>query len=331
MTLPATMTAIAIKEPGGPDVLQAEERPVPQPGKDQIIIKVEAAGVNRPDLMQRAGSYPPPPGASDLPGLEVAGTVAATGAGVTRWKVGDKVCALCHGGGYAEYAAVHAGHALPVPDGFSMIEAAAIPETFFTVWINLFMTAGLKKGETLLVHGGSSGIGSTAILLAKAIGATAIATAGSDEKCEFCRSIGAATAINYRTQDFVDEVKAVTNDVGVNVVLDIVAGSYVQKNFRCCAPKARIAQVALLQGSKVEIDILPIMLKRIVWTGSTLRPRTDEEKAEIARSLEETVAPLWAKGHCKPSIDSTYSMTDAAQAHARMETSEHMGKIVLTV
>lgn len=329
--IPATMTAIAISEHGGPEVLKPEERPVPKPGPGQILIEVEAAGVNRPDVAQRLGRYPPPPGASDLPGLEVAGTVAAAGEGVTRWKQGDKVCALCHGGGYAEYVVVNAGHALPVPQGFSMVEAAGIPETFFTVWVNGFMTAGLKKDEWLLVHGGSSGIGTTAIMLAKAIGAKVITTAGSDEKCDFCRELGADVAVNYRAQDFVEEVKKATDGKGVNVIMDMVAGPYVQKNFECCARDARIVQIAVMQGSKMELDIRPISFKRIVWTGSALRPRTDAEKATIAESLEKTVAPFWSAGKCKPVIDSTFPLREANKAHARMETSQHIGKIILTV
>ncbi len=329
--IPATMTAIAISEHGGPEVLKPEERPVPKPGPGQILIEVEAAGVNRPDVAQRLGRYPPPPGASDLPGLEVAGTVAAAGEGVTRWKQGDKVCALCHGGGYAEYVVVNAGHALPVPQGFSMVEAAGIPETFFTVWVNGFMTAGLKKDEWLLVHGGSSGIGTTAIMLAKAIGAKVITTAGSDEKCDFCRELGADVAVNYRAQDFVEEVKKATDGKGVNVIMDMVAGPYVQKNFECCARDARIVQIAVMQGSKMELDIRPISFKRIVWTGSALRPRTDAEKTAIAESLEKTVAPFWSAGKCKPVIDSTFPLREANKAHARMETSQHIGKIILTV
>ncbi len=330
-SLPATMTAIAISQPGPPDVLKPEERPVPKPGPDQILIKVEAAGVNRPDVAQRLGRYPPPPGASDLPGLEVAGTVVAIGDGVTRWKQGDQVCALCHGGGYAEYVLVSAGHTLPVPDGFTMIEAAGIPETFFTVWVNGFMTAGLKKDEWLLIHGGSSGIGTTAIMLAKAIGAKVITTAGSDEKCEYCCKLGADVAVNYKTQDFVEEVKKATGGKGVNVILDMVAGSYVQKNFECCAKDARIGQIAVMTGSKIELDIRPISFKRIVWTGSALRPRTDAEKTEIAQSLEKNVTPFWNAGQCRPVIDSTFPLRDAAKAHARMETSQHIGKIILTV
>jgi len=328
--IPATMTAIAISQPGPPDVLKPEQRPVPALAGDQVLIRVEAAGVNRPDVSQRLGRYPPPPGASDLPGLEVAGTVVAAGADVLRWKVGDKVCALCHGGGYAEYVAVNAGHVLPVPDGFSMVEAAAIPETFFTVWVNGFMTAGLKQDEWLLVHGGSSGIGSTAIMLARAIGARVIVTAGTDAKCDFCHKLGADVAINYKTQDFVEEVKKATGGKGVNVILDMVAGPYVQKNFECCARDARIVQIAVMLGPKVEIDIRPISAKRIVWTGSALRPRSDAEKTAIAESLEKAIAPFWAKGLCRPVIDSIFPLHEAGKAHARMESGEHMGKIVLT-
>lgn len=329
--IPATMTAIAISEPGSPDVLKPEERPVPKPGPGQILIRVEAAGVNRPDVAQRLGRYPPPPGASDLPGLEVAGTVAALGEGATRWTIGDKVCALCHGGGYAEYVAVNEGHALAVPSGFSMIEAAGIPETFFTVWVNGFMTADLKKDEWLLVHGGSSGIGTTAIMLAKAIGAKVITTAGSDEKCDFCRKLGADVAVNYKTQDFVEAVKKATDGKGVNVIMDMVAGPYVQKNFECCARDARIVQIAGMLGYKMELDIRAISFKRIVWTGSALRPRTDAEKTAIADSLRERVAPFWTKGLCKPVIDSTFPLREANKAHARMETSKHIGKIILTL
>ena len=329
--LPATMTAIAITEPGAPDVLQPQEHPVPHAGPGQILIKVGAAGVNRPDVAQRLGRYPPPPGASPLPGLEVAGTVAAIGEGVTRWKLGDTVCALCHGGGYAEYVVVSAGHTLPVPDGFTMVEAAGIPETFFTVWVNGFMTAGLKKDEWLLIHGGSSGIGTTAIMLAKAIGAKVITTAGSQEKCDACRKLGADVAINYKTEDFVEAVKTATEGEGVNVILDMVAGSYVQKNFDCCARDARISQIAMMTGSKIELDIRQISFKRIVWTGSALRPRTEDEKTAIAQSLEENVLPFWQEGKCKPVVDSTFPLTEANKAHARMETSEHIGKIILTV
>lgn len=332
MPAPQTMTCIAIREYGGPDALQPETRPVPRPKAGEILVKVHAAGVNRPDVSQRLGKYPPPPGASDLPGLEIAGEVADVGEGASRWKVGDRVCALAHGGGYAEYCVVHESHALPAPDGFSMIEAAAVPETFFTVWVNAFMTGRLSAGETALVHGGSSGIGTTAIMLAKAIGARIIVTAGSDEKCEACVKLGADLAINYRTKDFVAEVKAFTGGKGVNVVLDMVGGPYVQRNMECAGMDARLVQIAYQQGYKIEnFDMRPISSKRLVLTGSTLRPRTVEQKAAIADSLRERVWPLLKEGKIRPIIDSTFPLREASKAHARMETSAHVGKIVLTV
>lgn len=331
-TPPQTMLCMAIHGAGGPEVLQPETRPLPQPKDGEILVQVAAAGVNRPDISQRLGRYPPPPGASDLPGLEISGTVAALGPGTSRYKIGDKVCALAHGGGYAEYCVVHESHALPVPQGFSMVEAAAIPETFFTVWVNGFMTAKLSAGETVLIHGGSSGIGTTAIMLARELGATSIITAGSDAKLKACLDLGANHAINYRTQDFVSEVKRITDGQGVNVILDMVGGGYVQRNFECAAMDARIVQIAFQQGFKIDgFDLRPISAKRLVYTGSALRPRTVAQKGAIARSLEDTVGPLWAKGKCKPLIDSTFSLQDAAKAHARMETSEHIGKIVMTV
>lgn len=331
LSLPETMTAIAIREYGAPDVLQPVTEKVPQPGEGEILVKVMAAGVNRPDVSQRQGKYPPPPGASPLPGLEVSGVVAALGPNASRWKLGDEVMALCHGGGYAEYAVVNEGHALAKPKGFSWVEAAGIPETFFTVWVNGFMTAKISKGETVLCHGGSSGIGTTLIMLAKQIGATVIVTAGNEEKCKVCTDLGADLAINYKTQDFVEEVKKFTGGKGANVILDMVAGPYVQRNFEAAARDARIGQIALQQGYKMELDIRPISAKRLVWTGSALRPRTVAEKAAIARSLEEHVGPMWAAGHCKPIIDSTFKLTEAAKAHARMETSQHIGKIIMTV
>ena len=332
MAAPQTMTCIAIKEYGGPEMLQPETRPTPVPGAGEILVKVHAAGVNRPDVSQRLGKYPPPPGASDLPGLEIAGEVTALGDGVTRWKVGDKVCALAHGGGYAQFCLVHETHALTIPTGFSMIEAAAVPETFFTVWVNAFMTGKLSAGETALVHGGSSGIGTTAIMLAKAIGAKIIVTAGSDEKCEACVKLGADLAINYRTKDYVAEVKAFTGGKGVNVVLDMVGGPYVQRNMECAGMDARLVQIAYQQGYKIaDFDMRPISAKRLVMTGSTLRPRTVEQKAAIAESLRERVWPLLSDGKIRPIIDSTYPLSEASKAHARMETSAHVGKIVLTV
>ena len=329
MTLPATMTAIAISRPGGPEVLAAEQRPLPQPGPGEILVKVAAAGVNRPDISQREGRYPPPPGASDLPGLEIAGEVVALGAGVTAWKLGDKVCALAHGGGYADYCAVHERHALPVPKGLSMVEAAALPETFFTVWVNIFEMAGLKAGEWLLIHGGSSGIGTTAIMLAKAFGAKVIVTAGSDEKCDACRKLGADAAINYKTTDFVPAVKEITGGHGADVILDMVGGPYVERNHQCAAMDARVTQVAMMQGSKV--DLRYMSQRRIRHMGSTLRPRTVPQKAAIAAALREKVWPLIEAGQIRPVMDSTFALADAAKAHERLETSQHIGKVVLTL
>jgi NADPH2:quinone reductase len=329
--LPQTMTCIAIREPGPPDVLTRETRPLPRPGPGEILIEVAAAGVNRPDIAQRQGRYPPPPDASDLPGLEVAGRVVALGAGATRFQLGDKVCSLVHGGGYAEYCTVHETIAQPIPGTLSFVEAAAIPETFFTVWSNVFERGGLKAGETLLVHGGSSGIGTTAIMLAKAFGAKVIITAGSAEKCAFCRSLGADVAIDYKIEDFVDAVMAATSDRGADVILDMVGGPYVQMNYRAAAMDGRIVQIATLLGYRVSLDLRPITAKRLIHTGSTLRPRSVEGKAAISRALAEKVWPLLAAGRCKPVIDSTYPLREAAHAHARMETSAHIGKIVLTV
>ena len=329
MTLPATMTAIAISRPGGPEVLVAEQRPLPQPGPGEILVKVAAAGVNRPDLSQREGRYPPPPGASDLPGLEIAGEVVGLGAGVTAWKLGDKVCALAHGGGYAEYCAVNESHALPVPKGLSMVEAAALPETFFTVWVNVFDMAGLKAGEWLLIHGGSSGIGTTAIMLAKAFGAKVIVSAGSDEKCDACLKLGADAAINYKTTDFVPAVKEITGGHGADVILDMVGGPYVERNHQCAAMDGRVTQIAMMQGSKV--DLRYMSQRRIRHMGSTLRPRTVPQKAAIAAALREKVWPLIEAGQIRPVMDSTFALADAAKAHARLESSQHIGKVVLTL
>lgn len=331
MSLPAEMNAVAITGPGGPEVLVAETRPTPRPGAGEVLVKIAAAGVNRPDVIQRQGLYPPPPGASDLPGLEFSGEVVAVGEGATRYRIGDKVCALVAGGGYAEYCPVDESNALPVPAGLTMIEAAAVPETFFTVWTNVFERGGLKPGEVFLVHGGTSGIGTTAIMLAKAFGATVIATAGSDEKCEACRKLGADVAINYRTQDFVQVVKEVTGKKGANVILDMVGGDYIERNHEAAAQDGRIVQIAFLQGSKVTIDLRRIMLKKLTHTGSTLRARSVADKASIARALEEKVWPLLAQGRCRPQIDSTFPLADAAKAHALMETNAHIGKIVLTL
>jgi NADPH2:quinone reductase len=328
-SLPATMTAIAIRAPGGPDVLVPEQRPVPSPGEGEILVKVAAAGVNRPDVMQRKGLYPPPAGAPDIPGLEIAGVVVACGAGVKRWKIGDQVTALVIGGGYAEYCLAHEGHALPVPSGLSMAEAAAIPETFMTVWHNVFERGHLKAGETLLVHGGSSGIGTTAIQLAKALGARVIATAGSAEKCEACRKLGADVAVNYKTEDFVAATKAAGK--GADVILDMVGGDYIERNYEAAAVEGRIVQIAFQASAKATVDFRRIMLKRLHHTGSTLRARSNEDKAAIARAVEATAWPLIAAGRVRPVMDKTFPLADAAGAHARMESSQHIGKIVLTL
>ncbi len=329
--LPATMTAIGLPTPGGPEALVPVERPVPVPRKGELLVKVASAGVNRPDVMQRKGLYPPPPGAPDIPGLEISGEVVALGEGVTRFSLGDKVCALVVGGGYAEYCLAEEASALPVPKGLSMIEAAALPETFFTVWTNVFDLAGLKAGETFLVHGGTSGIGTTAIQLAKAFGATVFATAGSAEKCAVCRQLGADYAIDYKTEDFVAVIKEATGGKGVNVILDMVGGSYIARNYEAAAPLGRIVQIAFMEGSKVQIDYMRLMLKRLSHMGSTLRSRPSAEKAAIAASLREKVWPLIEEGAVKPVLDQTFKLTDAAAAHARMETSLHIGKIMLDV
>jgi NADPH:quinone reductase len=329
MSIPHHMTAVKITEPGGPNVLQATQIETPRAGKAQVLIKVEAAGVNRPDILQRKGAYAPPPDASPLPGLEVAGTIVALGEDVQRYVVGDHVCALTHGGGYAEYCAVHESHALPIPEGLSMVEAAAVPETFFTVWTNVFDRGQLKPGETFLVHGGSSGIGTTSIQLAKAFGATVIATAGSDEKCDACRKLGADIAINYKTQDFAEILKA--HSIAPDVILDMVGGDYTPRNLSIANTDARIVQIAFLNGAKTEIDLNAIMRKRLTLTGSTLRPRSIAEKAAIARALEAKIWPLLAAGTCKPQIFKTFPLREAALAHTLMETSTHIGKIVLTV
>ncbi len=328
--LPATMTAIAIQGAGGgPEVLQPETRPMPVPGPGEILIKVAAAGVNRPDISQRQGRYPPPPGASDLPGLEVAGTVVSLGEGAKAYKIGDQVCALVHGGGYAEYCKAHESHALPVPKGLSMIEAAALPETFFTVWVNVHERAGLKAGEWLLVHGGSSGIGTTAIMLAKNFGCKVVVTAGTDEKCDACKKLGADVAINYKTTDFVPAVMEATGKHGADVILDMVGGDYVDRNYKCAAMDARVAQIATLNGSKVDIRLMSA--KRITHSGSGLRPRTVPEKAAIASALREKVWPLIEAGKIRPVMDSTFPLRDASKAHERLETSAHIGKVVLVV
>ena len=317
--LPAHMTAIAIRAPGGPDMLVPEQRPLPRPGDAEVLVKVAAAGVNRPDVMQRRGLYPPPAGATDIPGLEIAGEVAALGAGVKQWKLGDKVMALVVGGGYAEYCPAHESHALPVPPGLTLVAAAAIPETFFTVWHNAFERGRLKAGETLLVHGGSSGIGTTAIQLAKSFGARVIITAGSAEKCDACRRLGADVAINYKSEDFVAATKAATEGKGADIILDMVGGDW------------RVVQIALQAGPKVTVNFHRIMLKRLTHTGSTLRARSIADNGAIARAVEEHVLPLIAAERVRAVIDTTFPLAKAAAAHARMETSGHIGKIVLSI
>ena len=317
---------------GGPaDILKPAEGSVPQPQAGEVVIEVHYAGVNRPDVLQRSGSYPPPPGASPILGLEVAGRISAVAANVTQWKVGDLVCALTPGGGYAEYCAVPAPHCLPIPKGLSLREAAALPENFYTVWTNVFTRGRLKAGETFLVHGGSSGIGLTAIQLAKAFGATVYTTVGSKEKAEFCKKMGADAAINYREQDFVAEVAQLTNKKGVDLTLDMVGGPYIEKNLKSLALEGRLVQIAFLQPSKVELDFLPIMIKRVTFTGSTLRPRTVAQKAEIAQDLLKQVWPLLESGQVKPVIHATFPLKDAKLAHQLMESSKHIGKIMLEV
>ncbi len=328
MSLPETMRAVEIAEPGGPEVLKPTRRPVPVPGHGQILIAVDHAGVNRPDALQRAGSYAPPPGASDLPGLEAAGTVAAVGPGVTRWREGDGVTALLPGGGYAEFAVTHEAHALPLPQGLDMPAAAALCETLFTVWSNVFRRGGLQAGERFLVHGGSSGIGTTAIQLAHAFGARVFATAGSAEKCAACEKLGAERAINYREEDFVEVLRAAG---GADVILDMVGGEYVARNLKALAEDGRLVQIAFLQGPKVTLNLAPLMMKRQTITGSTLRPQSDLAKARIADELAAEVWPLLDAGRIAPVMDSTFPLDAAAEAHARMEGSGHIGKIVLRV
>jgi NADPH:quinone reductase len=329
--VPAQMTLIAIRAPGGPEMLLPEQRPVPASAEGEVLVKVAAAGVNRPDVMQRQGRYPPPKGATDIPGLEIAGEVAALGAGVTRWKLGDQVMALVVGGGYAEYCPAHESHCLPVPPGLTLIEAAAIPETFFTVWHNVFERGDLKRGETLLVHGGSSGIGTTAIQLARELGARVITTAGSPEKLAACRRLGAAVAVNYKTEDFVAATKAATEGKGADVILDMIGGDYIERNYEAAAVEGRIVQIAFQASSKANVDFVRIMLKRLHHTGSTLRARAIPDKGAIARAVEQNVLPLIAAGKVKPVIDGTFPLAQAAAAHSRMESSAHIGKIVLVI
>jgi len=328
--LPAHMTAIGIKAPGGPDMLVPEQRPVPKPGAGEILVKVAAAGVNRPDVMQRQGNYPPPPGAPDIPGLEVAGEVVALGPDVRRWKIGDRVFALVIGGGYADYCLAHGSHALPL-SGLTMIEGAAIPETVFTVWHNMVERGHLKSGETFLVHGGSSGIGTAAIQIAKALGARVFVTAGSKEKCDACVKLGADLAINYKTEDFVAAIKDATAEKGADLILDMVGGDYIARNYEAAAVEGRIVQIAFQGSYTATVDFRRLMLKRLHHTGSTLRSRSVADKGAIARAVEDNVLPMIASGKVKPAIYKTFPLREASAAHALMEASSHIGKIVLTL
>jgi len=326
--LPNEMQCIEISAPGKPEVLRLANRAVPAPKTGEVLVKVAATGINGPDMMQRKGLYPAPPGASDLLGLEISGEVVALGEGVTRWKTGDKIAALTNGGGYADYCAVDAQHCLPVPAGVSLRDAGSLPETFFTVWSNVFMGAGLKSGETLLVHGGAGGIGATAIQLAKAFGVKVFATDSPAARCDFARGLGADRVIDYREEDFVEIVREAG---GANVILDIVGGPNIEKNFKAANHDARIIQLAFGAGSKVEINLMPVMLKRLSYTGSTLRTRPPKFKTEIARQLEEKVWPLIAAGKIKPMVNAVFPLAEAAKAHALMESSAHIGKILLTL
>ena len=329
--LPAQMRAIEISQPGGPEVLRPAQRPTPQARPGEVVIRVHTAGVNRPDCFQRAGSYAPPPGASELPGLEVSGTVAAVGEGVTQWRIGDAVCALTPGGGYAQYCATPAVHCLPVPAGLDLTQAASLPETFFTVWINVFERGGLAPGETLLVQGGASGIGVTAIQIARAFGNRVFATAGSAEKCAACERLGAERAINYRTEDFAEVVKQLTGGKGVDVILDMVGGDYLQRELKCLATDGRLSIIAFLGGSKTTLDLGDVLYRRLTITGSTLRPRSIEYKAQVAQALREKVWPLLEHGRIKPVIHQVFPLDRAADAHALMESGSHIGKILLSV
>jgi NADPH2:quinone reductase len=331
MSVPLEMNVVEIAAPGGPEQLKLAHRPVPQPGEGEVLVRVAAAGVNRPDVMQRQGRYPPPAGASDIPGLEIAGEIAALGPKVAGLSVGDQVTALLSGGGYAGYAIAAAPLCLPVPDGMSLVEAAAIPETFFTVWTNLFDRGRCKAGDTVLIHGGTSGIGTTAIQLAAAWGARVFATAGSDDKARACERLGAVRGINYRTEDFVEVMRAQTSDRGVDVTLDIVAGSYVARNLEVAAMEGRIVVISLQGGVRAEINVGVILTKRLTLTGSTLRSRTVAQKAEVAEAVRENVWPLLAAGRVRPIIHATFPLAEAAEAHRLMETSNHIGKIVLTI
>jgi putative PIG3 family NAD(P)H quinone oxidoreductase len=324
------MTVIEISHPGEPEVLVPASRPVPAPESEDVLIKVAAAGVNRPDVMQRQGRYPPPPGASDIPGLEVAGVIVSRGDSVARWRPGDTVCALVNGGGYAEYCIAPAGQCLPVPHGLDLVAAAAIPETFFTVWTNVFERGHLAQGETLLVHGGSSGIGTTAIQLAHAFGAQVLATAGSAAKCAACERLGARRAVNYHETDFVEAFKELTEGRGVDVILDMVGGDYLSRNLELLATDGRLVQISIMKAAKAEINLVPVMQRRLTLTGSTLRPRTVEQKAAIARALERSVWPLIEAGRVRPVIHATFPLAEAAEAH-RILDGDHIGKLVLMV
>ncbi len=331
MSVPLEMSVIEIAAPGGPEQLQLSQRPVPEPAEGEVLVRVAAAGVNRPDVMQRQGRYPPPAGASDLPGLEIAGEIAALGPKVSGLAVGDKVMALLPGGGYAAYAIAAAPLCLPIPDGITMVEAAAIPETFFTVWTNLFDRGRCKAGETVLIHGGTSGIGTTAIQLAAAWGARVFATAGSDDKARACERLGAIRGINYRTEDFVEVMRAETAGKGVDVTLDMVAGSYAQRNLEAAALEGRIVMISLLGGARAEINMGTILTKRLTLTGSTLRARTVAQKAEVADAVRKNVWPLLTTGRVRPTIHATFPLAEASEAHRLMESSNHIGKIVLTI
>jgi NADPH2:quinone reductase len=327
--MPEQMKVVEIKKPGGPEELSTGSRPVPQTNTGEVLSKVTAAGVNGPDIVQRKGGYPPPKGASDLLGLEIAGTIVAIGSGVLDWSVGDQVCALTNGGGYAQYCTVLASHCLPIPKGLSMVEAAGIPESFFTVWSNVFMGARLKEGETFLVHGGAGGIGTTAIQLAKAFGALVYATDSPAERCAACKQLGADRVIDYKKEDFVEIIRNEVN--GADVILDIVGGDYIERNIKAAKPDARIIQLAFNKGSKVEINLMPIMLKRLMYTGSTLRSRPDSFKSEITKQLKEKVWPKIEAGKVKPSIYKTFPLEQAADAHRLMESAQHFGKIIIEI
>jgi len=331
MTLPSTMKFVDHGTGGGPEVLSPSSCPIPTPQKGEVLVKVAFAGVNRPDCLQRSGKYPPPAGASPIVGLEVSGEVVALGEGATRWQLGDKICALTNGGAYAEYVTVPEGQALPIPKGYTLLQAAALPENYFTVWTNVFQRGKLKAGESILIHGGSSGIGLTAIQLAHAFGAKVFCTVGNADKVAACVKVGADVAIDYKTQDYVEEVLKLTDQKGVNAILDMVGGSYMQRNLRALAIEGRLLQIAFLQPSKVEVDWVSLMAKRLTFTGSTLRPRSAADKAQIANELQEQVWPLLAAGTVAPVIYKVFDLNEAAQAHALMESSQHIGKIMLTV